>query len=101
MIITKKALSRRTMLRGLGGTAMALPVLDAMTPALSAAVTPPARLAFIYHPVGMIMDKWTPKAVGEGFEFTPAMKALEPYRENLTVLTGLAQVQGRALGDGL
>ena len=100
MIITKKALSRRTMLRGLGGTALALPVLDAMTPALSAAVTPPARLAFIYHPVGMIMDKWTPKAMGEGFEFTPAMKALEPYRENLTVLTGLAQVQGRALGDG-
>ncbi len=101
MIITKKALSRRTMLRGLSGTAMALPLLDAMTPALAgAAVTPPARLAFIYHPVGMIMDRWTPKAVGAGFEFTPAMKALEPYRENLTVLTGLAQVQGRALGDG-
>lgn len=99
MIITKKFLSRRTLLRG-AGTALALPVLDAMRPAFAAAVTPPARLAFIYHPVGMIMDRWTPNAVGAGFEFTPAMKALEPFRENLSVLTGLAQVQGRALGDG-
>lgn len=100
MIISKKALSRRTMLRG-AGAALALPVLDAMRPALSAAATPPpARLAFVYHPVGMIMDQWTPAKVGTGFEFTPAMKALEAYRENLTVLTGLAQVQGRALGDG-
>ena len=87
MIITKKALSRRTMLRG-AGTVLALPVLDAMMPALSgAAATPPARLAFIYHPVGMIMDKWTPKTVGADFEFTTSMKALEAYRENLTVLT--------------
>lgn len=100
MIITKKALSRRTLLRG-AGTALALPVLDAMLPALGgAAPTPPARLAFVYHPVGMILDRWTPKAVGTGLEFTPSMKALEPFRENLTVLTGLAQVQGRALGDG-
>jgi hypothetical protein len=100
MIISKKALSRRTMLRG-AGTALALPLLDSMTPALSRAATvQPARLAFVYHPVGMIMDRWTPKATGEGFEFTPSMKALEPYRENITVLTGLAQVQGRALGDG-
>ena len=100
MIITKKALSRRTLLRG-AGTALALPVLDAMLPALGgAAPTPPARLAFIYHPVGMILDRWTPKATGAGFEFTPSMKALEPFREYTTVLTGLAQVQGRALGDG-
>ena len=70
-------------------------------PALSAAApSAPVRLAFIYHPVGMIMDRWTPKATGANFEFTPTMKALEPFRENMTVLTGLAQVQGRALGDG-
>jgi len=99
MIITQKALSRRTLLRG-AGTVLALPVLDAMRPALAAATPPPARLAFIYHPVGMIMDRWTPGAVGNGFEFTPSMKALEPFRENISVLTGLAQVQGRALGDG-
>ncbi len=100
MIITKKALSRRTILRG-AGTALALPVLDAMMPALvGAAPTPPTRLAFVYHPVGMILDRWTPKGTGTGFELTPSMKALEPFRENMTVLTGLAQVQGRALGDG-
>ena len=98
-IVTRKALPRRTFLQGMGA-ALALPVLDSMTPALSAAAQPPTRLAFIYHPVGMIMDRWTPKAEGANFEFTPAMKALEPFRENLNILTGLAQVQGRALGDG-
>lgn len=100
MIITKKALSRRTILRGLG-SAIALPALDAMLPALSAApAKPPVRMAFLYHPVGMIMDRWTPSAEGTGFELTPSMKPLAPFRENMTVLTGLAQVQGRALGDG-
>jgi hypothetical protein len=101
MIITRKHLPRRTFLRGLGAT-LALPVLDAMQPALSAASASasPTRLAFVYHPVGMIMDRWTPSTVGENFLFTPSMKALEPFRENLTILTGLAQVQGRALGDG-
>ena len=99
-LITRKALPRRTFLQGLGGAALALPVLDSMTPAMSAASAAPTRMAFIYHPVGMIMDRWTPKATGESFEFTPAMKALEPFRENLNILTGLAQVQGRALGDG-
>lgn len=100
MIITRKALNRRAILRGLG-TAVALPLLDAMTPALAGpAAKAPVRMAFIYHPVGMIMDRWTPKTTGTGFEFTPSMKALEPFRENMTVLTGLAQVQGRALGDG-
>lgn len=99
MIITRKALDRRTFLRGVGAT-MALPVLDAMTPALSAAASPAIRLAFVYHPVGMIMDRWTPATDGANFEFSPIMKPLEPFRENMTVLTGLAQVQGRALGDG-
>jgi hypothetical protein len=99
MIITKKAIHRRTLLRGLGA-ALALPVLDSMTPALTAAATPPTRLAFIYHPVGMIMNRWTPAAEGTGFEFTRVMKPLEPFREHLNILTGLAQVQGRALGDG-
>ena len=99
MIVTKKALSRRAILRG-AGAAIALPALDAMLPAFTAAPTQPVRVAFIYHPVGMIMDRWTPKEKGASFAITPAMKALEPFRENLTVLTGLAQVQGRALGDG-
>ena len=100
MIVTRKRLPRRTFLRGLG-TTLALPVLDAMIPALSSAGTAaPTRLAFVYHPVGMIMNRWTPATTGENFAVTPTMKALEPFRENLTILSGLAQVQGRALGDG-
>jgi hypothetical protein len=101
MIITKKSLARRTFLRGLG-TTLALPLLDSMIPALAvaSAVKPVVRLGFVYHPVGMILNKWIPATEGTGFEITPTMKALEPFRENMVVLTGLAQVQGRALGDG-
>src|SRR5260221_277797 len=101
MIITKKSLPRRTFLRGLG-TTLALPLLDSMIPALAAATIakPVVRLGFVYHPTGMIMNRWTPAAEGTGFEFTPTMKVLEPFRERLLVLTGLAQVNGRALGDG-
>jgi hypothetical protein len=99
MIITKKALPRRTFLRGLG-TTMALPFLDAMVPALAAAPGAPVRMAFVYHPVGMILDRWTPKEKGAGFTITPTMRPLEAFREHTTILSGLAQVQGRALGDG-
>jgi hypothetical protein len=99
--IMKKHLPRRTFLRGVGAV-LSLPVLDSMVPAFAATTgpKPSVRLAFVYHPVGMIMDRWTPKVEGAGFEFTPTMKALEPFRENIVVLSGLAQVQGRALGDG-
>ena len=101
MIITKKSLARRTFLRGLG-TTLALPLLDSMIPALAVAgaAKPVVRLGFVFHPVGMILNKWMPTEEGAGFEFTPTMKALEPFREHLTVFTGLAQVNGRALGDG-
>jgi len=101
MIITKKSLPRRTFLRGLG-TTLALPLLDSMVPALAVAgaTKPIIRLGFVYHPVGMIQNKWIPQTVGTDFEITPTMKALEPFRENMVVLTGLAQVNGRALGDG-
>ena len=102
MIVTKKSLPRRTFLRGLG-TTLALPFLDAMVPAFGATTNgakPAVRLAFVYVPNGIIMKYWTPAAEGAGFEFLPAMKALEPYRDRLLVLSGLAQVQGRALGDG-
>jgi len=99
MIVTKKSLPRRAFLRGMGVT-MALPLLDAMTPALSASAKPPVRLGFIYVPNGVIMNKWTPKGEGADFQFAPMMKPLEPFRERLLVFSGLAQVQGRALGDG-
>ena len=100
--ITRKHLSRRTLLRGLGA-AMALPLLDSMTPALRAAkgATDPAiRLGFVYVPNGIIPGAWTPAAEGTAFEFMRSMKPLEPLRENLLVMSGLAQVNGRALGDG-
>ena len=59
MMITKKSLARRTFLRGLG-TTIALPLLDSMLPAATIAAKPAVRLAFVYHPVGMIMSRWTP-----------------------------------------
>src|SRR5262245_5085385 len=99
--ISRKHLPRRSFLRGVGAS-LALPLLDSLVPAFAATNGPkaPVRLGFVYHPVGMIMDRWRPATEGAGFEFTPTMKALEPFRENVVVLTGLAQVQGRALGDG-
>ena len=103
MIVTKKPLPRRTFLRGLG-TTLALPLLDAMVPAFAAtsktAAKPAVRMGFVYVPNGIIMDRWTPAAEGAAFEFTPAMKSLEPFRDRLIVLTGLAQANGNALGDG-
>lgn len=99
MIITKRALPRRTFLRGMGVT-LALPLLDAMTPALATTAKPIVRLGFVYVPNGIIMDKWKPLSEGANFQFMPTMKPLEKFRAQLTVFSGLAQVQGRALGDG-
>jgi uncharacterized protein DUF1552 len=109
MITLTDALPRRTFLRGLGAT-LALPLLDSMMPRIAAAgaAAPPVRLGYMYTPNGIVgaCDKsprpfmWTPKATGADFAFSPTMKALEPYREQLNVFSGLAQVTGRALGDG-
>jgi hypothetical protein len=101
MIVSKKSLSRRTILRGIG-TSLALPFLDAMVPALraSGAAKPIVRTAFVYVPNGAIMNNWTPAVEGAGFEFTPTLKALEPFRDRVNVISGLAQINGRALGDG-
>jgi hypothetical protein len=102
MLVTKKHLPRRTFLRGLMGTSVALPLLDAMVPALSAATTaaPKTRMGFIYVPHGAVMDKWTPTAEGANFEFTPILKPLEPFRDRLTVVTGLANKAAESQGDG-
>jgi hypothetical protein len=111
MMITNKTLPRRTFLRGVGAT-LALPLLDSMVPAVSrlsaAGVKPAIRLGYVYTPNGIIgaSDKsprpfmWTPRTAGENFEFSPTIKALEPFRQNVNVFSGLAQVTGRALGDG-
>src|SRR5262245_19046853 len=63
-----------------------------MVPALSAATAaaPRKRLGFVYIPHGVIMDDWTPKADGAGFEFTPILKPLEPFRPSLTIVSNLA-----------
>jgi hypothetical protein len=103
MIITKKALHRRTFLRGIG-TTLALPLLDAMVPAMAATRVTPAnpavRLGFVYVPNGIIQKGWLPSTTGAGFEFASTMKPLEPFRDKLLVLSNLMQNGGRALGDG-
>jgi hypothetical protein len=101
MIITRKHLPRRTFLKGLG-TAIALPALDAMSPALASSANPSSavRLSFVYVPNGIVMKDWTPKATGADFEFTRILKPLEAYRQDLFVLSGLDDHNGNALGDG-
>src|SRR5262245_57964114 len=99
LIVTKKHLPRRTFLRGMGA-AIALPMLDSMIPAFAAPADKkaPVRLAFAYAPNGMIMEYWTPKQLGGNFEFTRILKPLEPFREDLMVLTGLSHLKGEGVG---
>jgi hypothetical protein len=101
MFVTKKAISRRTILRG-AGTAVALPLLDAMIPAFApaATTTPVRRLGVVYHPNGVIYDQWLPKGTGSQFELSPTLKGLEPFKDKLIVLTGLFCDQAEPLGDG-
>ena len=102
MIISKKILPRRTVLRGLG-TALALPMLDAMVPALSGisgrAAEPVRRLGWVYCPNGMAMDAWMP-AAKESLDLSTTLSPLAPYRDQTVVVSGLAQGQAEALGDG-
>jgi len=103
MMITKKALDRRTFLRG-AGIAMSLPLLDSMIPAMRAArdtaANPAIRLGFVYVPNGIIQKDWVPAALGANFEMSPTLKPLEPFRDKIVVLRNLAQRNGQALGDG-
>jgi hypothetical protein len=98
-VVFGRHVSRRTVLRGLSAS-VALPFLDAMTPAFGAPPEIPLRLAFAYVPNGIIMQDWTPKGEGKDFEFSRILKPLEPFREHLLVLSGLACKNGNALGDG-
>ena len=92
MFITKKYLSRRTVLRGLG-TSIALPLLDAMIPAHTALAKTAAkgkpRMGFFYLPHGAVMNEWTPKGEGTNFELSRILQPLEPFRNQLTVISGL------------
>jgi hypothetical protein len=93
MIVTKKALSRRTFLRG-AGTMIALPLLDAMVPALTAAAETPAspsrlrRLGFVYMPMGCDVSRWTPQ--GDSLEkLSPTLSPLEPVKKNIAIISNL------------
>jgi len=103
MIITKKTIPRRTVLRGLG-TALALPFLDSMVPALSAFSKTPARLinrlSIVYTPNGVVMEQWTPTVEGGAFELTPTLQPLAPFRDHLLVLTGLHNKGVDQIHDG-
>jgi hypothetical protein len=91
MMITKKALPRRTVLRGMGVT-LALPLLDAMVPALTAttktAANPARRLSVTYVPNGMAMEYWSPATEG-AYELTPILKPLAPVKDQMLVISGL------------
>lgn len=101
--ITRQALSRRTLLRG-AGAALGLPLLDAMTPAFgapgAAQKSSPTRMAFIYVPNGIIMEDFTPQADGADFQLTRILKPLANFRSDFSVLSGLNDQNGNALGDG-
>ncbi len=90
--LTKKHLHRRTVLKGMGAS-VALPLLEAMVPAGTAlaktAAAPKPHMMFIYFPHGAIMDQWTPDKTGADFDIKPILKPLEPFKKQLTVVTGL------------
>ena len=103
MFITKKALPRRTFLRGMGVT-LGLPLLDAMVPAASAlagtAARPVRRLGFVYIPNGAVMSHWQPDGDGPITELSPSLSPLAPFQDQTIVPIGLSQKQAEALGDG-
>ncbi len=105
MIITKMALPRRTFLRGAGAT-LALPLLDAMVPALSLGSTARAagaavkRLGFVYAPNGTYLPNFHPKTVGTGFEMTPVLQSLEPFRDEMVVVSGLSNKGAETQSEG-
>src|SRR4051812_2738226 len=96
MVVSKLSLPRRTFLRGVGA-ALALPLLDAMVPALTpivrTAAATPRRLGFVYIPHGVIMDQWTPKAGGAGFDLTTILAPLQPFRDSLVVVSNLTRAE--------
>ena len=92
MFISKKHLSRRTLLRG-AGASIALPLLDAMIPSgvalAQTAAAPSTKLGFFYFPHGAIMDQWEPTTVGRDFEMPPILAPLSAYREQMTIVSNL------------
>lgn len=101
MIITKKHLSRRTVLRGLGAT-IALPLLDGMAPAFASsqvAASQPRRFVAVYAGNGMTMPQWTPASVGP-LELSPILQPLEPFKKHTLVVSGLDSKPVDLVQDG-
>ena len=99
MFITKKHLSRRTLLQGLG-VAVSLPLLDAMIPAATALAkteaAPKPRMGFFYFPHGAVMEKWTPKTVGRDFDLMPILDPLAAHRKHLSIISNLGNKPGES-----
>jgi len=102
--ITKKHLPRRTFLRSALGASIALPLLDSMIPSMTAlaatAANPKSRLGFVYVPHGAVMNKFTPATEGSAFDLTPILSPLQPFRERLLIISGLANKAAESQGDG-
>ena len=92
MIVTKRALPRRAVLRGLGA-AVGLPLLDAMVPAMTAAASTPARpvrrLGYIFIPMGSDINRWTPASDDSLDELSPILRPLEPHKDRVCVITNM------------
>jgi hypothetical protein len=92
MFITKSSLPRRTVLRGLGAT-LALPLLDAMVPALTPTVktagAPTRRFGAVFVPMGERPSHWTPATTGANFEFSPILKPIESFRDSVIVVSNI------------
>ena len=109
-LLLHRPLSRRTVLKGLGAT-IALPFLEAMVPrqlygatsssvSVAAGKTFPTRMAAIYYPNGLTLPDWKPENVGDDYEFTRILQPLEDYRNDMLVISGLADRHGESNGDG-
>jgi len=98
MVIFKQSIPRRTFLRGVGAT-LALPMLDAMTPAFSAATTRPTRIAFMQTPNGIfnLNGEWTPRSVGTNWELTRTLEPLAAFKDRMVVISGLDNQQAAGL----
>jgi hypothetical protein len=101
MFVTKKHLSRRTVLRGLG-VSLSLPLLDAMIPARTAlaqtAAAPKPKMGFFYFPHGAVQDRWVPKGTGQNFELQQILEPLKGFKDYMTVVTGLRNQAAEGAG---
>ena len=102
MMITKMALPRRTFLKGLGAS-VALPLLDSMVPAFTAqaatAANVPRRLGFVFIPMGMNPEPWTPKEVGRLTQLSPSLASLTPHLDDVTVVTNMELNNAHTTGN--